>query len=284
VVTTAADLIIATIGAARGESRESLSRLDGIPGTDHARSRADAARAWHARGLAALAAQDVALAYHHLRQLFDDDGSPLHPHVSFLGVADLALASARTGRYSAGLELLDQAEARLGAVRSARLMQLLGHARALLTETADPEPHFERALSVPAGGTWPFERARLRLDYGEWLRQQRQIGAAKPMLASALEAFRALGAAPWAQRVQAELRACGVAAATGSGVPDALRELTPVQRRIVAMAASGKTNREIASEMFLSPRTVSSYLYLAYPKLGVSRRHQLRDVVRESAR
>jgi DNA-binding CsgD family transcriptional regulator len=45
------------------------------------------------------------------------------------------------------------------------------------------------------------------------------------------------------------------------------------------MAASGKTNREIATEMFLSPRTISTYLYDVYPKLGVARRHQLRGVV-----
>ena len=56
-------------------------------------------------------------------------------------------------------------------------------------------------------------------------------------------------------------------------------DLTPQQREIVRLAGSGLTNREIAGRLFLSPRTVSSHLYRAYPKLGVSGRHQLRTVI-----
>ena len=62
----------------------------------------------------------------------------------------------------------------------------------------------------PAGGDqWPFERAQLRLDHGEWLRRRRRISDAKPVLTQALGTFRRLGARSWAQRAQAELRACG---------------------------------------------------------------------------
>ena len=278
-VTSAADLIAATVAAARGERGESLARIDGLLDTDPDLNRAAVARARHARGLAALADEDYDLAYGELRGLFADDGSPLHPHVSYLGIADLALASARTGRPADGQEVLDRAAGLPGAGRSARLTGLLAHARALLADPADSEPGFDQALSVPEGDSWPYERARLRLDYGEWLRRQRRISEAKPVLTAALDGFRALGAAPWTGRAEAGLRACGVAAAEAAAMPDALHDLTPVQRRIVVMAASGKTNREIASEMFLSPRTVSSYLYQVYPKLGVARRHQLRGVV-----
>jgi DNA-binding CsgD family transcriptional regulator len=63
------------------------------------------------------------------------------------------------------------------------------------------------------------------------------------------------------------------------GERDALRELTPQQRQIVRLASDGLTNREIGDRLFLSPRTVSSHLYRSYPKLGVTGRHQLRDVV-----
>jgi DNA-binding CsgD family transcriptional regulator/tetratricopeptide (TPR) repeat protein len=283
-VTSAADLIAATIAAARGVPGESLTRIDGLLDNDPDLNRAAVARARHARGLAALADEDYDLAYDELHCLFADDGSPLHPHVSYLGVADLALASARTGRHADGREVLDRAAGslgagRLGAGRSARLTGLLAHARALLADPADPEPGFDQALSVPEGDGWPFERARLRLDYGEWLRRQRRASEARPVLTAALDRFRALGAAPWKGRAEEELRACGVAAAEAAATPVALLELTPVQRRIVVMAASGKTNREIATEMFLSPRTISTYLYDVYPKLGVARRHQLRGVV-----
>jgi DNA-binding CsgD family transcriptional regulator len=113
------------------------------------------------------------------------------------------------------------------------------------------------------------------------------------VLTEALGTFRRLRARSWAQRAEAELRACGVAAAGAPGEPDALWELTPQQRQIVRLAGDGLTNREIGDRLFLSPRTVSSHLYRSYPKLGVAGRHQLRDVVarastltpaRESAR
>jgi DNA-binding CsgD family transcriptional regulator len=55
--------------------------------------------------------------------------------------------------------------------------------------------------------------------------------------------------------------------------------LTAQERQIVALAASGLTNREIADRLKLSPRTVASHLYHVYPKLGVTRRHELREFV-----
>ncbi len=129
------------------------------------------------------------------------------------------------------------------------------------------------------GDQWPFERAQLRLDHGEWLRRRRRINDAKPVLTQALATFQRLGARSWAQRAQAELGACGVAVADAPAEPDALGELTPQQRQIVRLASDGLTDREIGDRLFLSPRTVSSHLYRSYPKLGVAGRYQLRDVI-----
>ena len=98
-------------------------------------------------------------------------------------------------------------------------------------------------------------------------------------MTEALGTFRRLGARSWAQRAEAELRACGVAVAGAAAKPDALGELTPQQRQIVRLASDGLTDREIGDRLFLSPRTVSSHLYRSYPKLGVASRHQLRDVI-----
>ena len=134
-------------------------------------------------------------------------------------------------------------------------------------------------LADPAGDTWPFERAQLQLDYGEWLRRQRRINDAKPVLAAALETFRRLGASPWTRRAEAELRACGVTAQIPPAARDALDGLTAQQREIVILAGRGLTNGEIADRLFLSPRTVASHLYRSYPKLGIAGRHQLHDLV-----
>lgn len=86
-----------------------------------------------------------------------------------------------------------------------------------------------------------------------------------------------LGAAPLAETVRAELRASGAAGAADPDVAPA--ELTAQQWQIVRLAAGGLSNREIGERLFLSPRTVGTHLYNVYPKLGVSRRHQLRDLL-----
>lgn len=137
-------------------------------------------------------------------------------------------------------------------------------------------------MSDPAGEAWPFERAQLRLDYGKWLRRQRRINDAKPVLGAALETFRRLAAAPWVRLAEAELRACGVTTAAGPAEPGALDSLTAQQREIVLLAGRGLTNAEIADRMFLAPSTVASHLYHSYPKLGIAGRHQLRDLISSS--
>jgi DNA-binding CsgD family transcriptional regulator len=94
-----------------------------------------------------------------------------------------------------------------------------------------------------------------------------------------METFQQLQATPWRQFTEAELRACGVAVSKPRLAPDALLGLTPQQRQIVRLAGAGLSNREIADELFLSPRTVGSHLYRAYPQLGVAGRHQLHELI-----
>jgi DNA-binding CsgD family transcriptional regulator len=222
------------------------------------------------------------MAYGQLRQLFADDGTPLHHHVSYLGVADLAAAAARADRRFEARDLLQQIQAKVDGTPSPRLEQLLSRARGILADSDSPGAYFDKALSDPAGEQWPFERGQLRLDYGEWLRRRRRINDAKPMLAVALESFRRLRARPWIQRTEAELRACGVAVSDAPAAPDALWQLTPQQRQIIYLAGQGHTNREIADLLFLSPHTVAAHLYRSYPKLGISGRHQLHDLIAQA--
>lgn len=160
---------------------------------------------------------------------------------------------------------------------SARVAVLIARGRALLADPELAEPYFQAALADATGEQWPFERAQTRLDYGEWLRRQRRIAEARPLLSAALATFQRLGARPWIERAQTELRAAGIEAS--SVVPDAFAELSPQQQQIVRLAARGLTNREIGEKLFLSPRTVGSHLYRVFPKLGITARSQLRDVL-----
>jgi DNA-binding CsgD family transcriptional regulator len=279
-VAGSADLATATVLALRGEPDRVgglLTRVLDV--VDAAVYRGFAARTGHAAGLAALTQGSYLGAYAQLSQLFAADGTALHHHFSYLAIADLAAAAVRADRRLEARTMVERALARVDPAPGARLEQLAARARGLLAESADAEAYFALPLASPDGEAWSFERAQLQLDYGEWLRRQRRINDAKPVLSAALETFRRLGAAPWTRRAEAELRACGVAAAEPPAAPGALDGLTTQQREIVLLAARGLTNGEIGDRLFLSPRTVASHLHRSYPKLGIAGRHQLRDLV-----
>jgi DNA-binding CsgD family transcriptional regulator len=279
-VAAAADLIAATVLALRGDSGAARRQADrALASADPAQNGLIAARARRALGIAALADGSQLRAFTQLCQLFSEEGAPVHNVFSYLGVADIATAAVRADRRMEGQNVLDRVLSHLDAAASPRLGQLIARARGILASPDRSETYFDQALFDPAGDQWPFERAQLRLDQGEWLRRRRRINDAKPVLTEALETFRRLRARSWAQRAEAELRACGVAVAGAPVERDALGELTPQQRQIVRLASDGLTNREIGDRLFLSPHTVSSHLYRSYPKLGVVGRNQLRDVI-----
>jgi DNA-binding CsgD family transcriptional regulator len=279
-VAAAADLIAATVLAMRGDSGAARRHVDSaFANADPAESGLVAARARRALGIAGLADGSHLLAFTQLRQLFSEEGVPVHSIFSYLGVADIAAAAVRADRRLEGQDVLERAVSHLDGAVSPRLEQLIAHARGILAGPDGAEAHFDTALSNPAGDQWPFERAQLRLDYAEWLRRRRRINDAKRVLTEALGTFQRLRARSWARRAEAELRACGVVVADAPAQRDALWELTPQQRQIVRLASDGLTNREIGDRLFLSPRTVSSHLYRSYPKLGVAGRHQLRGVI-----
>ena len=283
-VAASADVITATVFALRGESEAARwHAARALAAVDPDECGLVAARARRALGVAALADGSYLQAFTQLSGLFSEDGAPLHNYASYLGVADLAAAAVRADRRVEGSDLIEQAIARIDGQASARLEQLIARARGVLAGPDAAEAHFDKALADPAGNRWPFERAQLRLDHGEWLRRRRRINDAKAVLTEALGTFRQLGARSWAERAQSELRACGVAVTRVPREPDALRELTPQQRQIIRLASDGLSDREIADRLFLSPRTVGSHLYRSYPKLGIASRHQLRDVIAQAS-
>jgi DNA-binding CsgD family transcriptional regulator len=280
IVVASAEVITSTVFALRADAAAARTHAARALATvDPAECGLVAARARRALGVAALDEGSYLLAFTQLRGLFSDDGAPLHNYASYLGVADLAAAAVRADRRVEGRDLIERVLSPLNGIASPRLEQLIARARGILAGPGEAGAHFEKALADPAGDQWPFERAQLRLDHAEWLRRRRRINEAKPVLAEALGTFRRFRALSWAQRAEAELRACGVAVTGAPGERDALSKLTPQQRQIIRLASEGLTNREIADRLFLSPHTVSSHLYRSYPKLGVAGRSQLRDVL-----
>jgi DNA-binding CsgD family transcriptional regulator len=151
----------------------------------------------------------------------------------------------------------------------------------LASQPAEQEPWFREALSLhdrsDANGR-PFEAARTRLVYGEWLRRERRRTAAAEQLSEAARAFDTLGATAWGRRARRELAATGQAAARATA-PGTLARLTPQEYQIVTLAAGGLSNREIAARLFLSHRTVGYHLYKAYPKLHITQRAELSGLI-----
>ncbi|MFE6859276.1 AAA family ATPase [Nocardia sp. NPDC057668] len=149
---------------------------------------------------------------------------------------------------------------------------------ALLAADDAAEPHFTAALAAHRRDTeFAFDRARTELLYGEWLRRRQRRADARGPLRTAAETFRHLGALSWAERAETELRATGETRATESG-GDLLTRLTPQELQTAQLAATGLSNKDIAAQLFLSPRTVGYHLSNAYPKLGLTSRHELAAV------
>ncbi|MFI7064271.1 AAA family ATPase [Kribbella sp. NPDC050124] len=146
---------------------------------------------------------------------------------------------------------------------------LLLRCQALLDDGGLADRLFEESVATECG---PYDEARTRLVYGEWLRRHRRPNAAKEQLVAAYGTFDRIGAHGWLPRVRSELTALGEAA---PGDAESAGGLTPQELQVVRRAALGMSNREIAAELFLSPRTVGHHLYKAYPKLGVKRRAEL---------
>ncbi|MFJ8490408.1 AAA family ATPase [Streptomyces sp. NPDC094038] len=240
-------------------------------------NRATHARLLRARGLASVTRGDMEDAWWQLSGLFTADGSPLHPFVSARAVAELAVAAQRTGRSAEALSLLERVAADQGDRPSTRMTLLLHHATALVGPDGEAERHFQLALVNHGANRWPWECAHVRLNYAIWLRRCRRTLEARQQLTTVLETAERLGAGALAAAAGSELRASGAAPAPADA--GLLEQLTAQQRQIVQLVARGLSNREIGERLFLSPRTVGSHLYNVYPKLGISSRHQLRDLV-----
>ncbi|MGW6599128.1 helix-turn-helix transcriptional regulator [Streptomyces sp. NPDC055036] len=268
----------ATVLAFQGDVSAARSRAaDAFALIDPLESRSVSVRARRALGAAAIAAGDHDTAYDQLRMVFTADGAPVHYHASYPALADLAAAAVRAGHREEATAIVERSAHTLGDNASPRLRALINRARGLLADPQDAEPHFRAALADPVLERWPFERAQTLLDLAEWLRRRRRVAEARAPLTEALETFRRLGARPWMERTRAESRAAGLDVTDSA--PEALAGLSPQQRQIIGLAARGLTNREIGERLFLSPRTVGSHLYRSFPKLGITARSQLRDLV-----
>lgn len=225
-----------------------------------------------ARGAASLAAGDPEIAFDQIARVFDPADSTYNPLIGAPGLTDLADAAAAVDRVAEARAVLVRIEPLLLRTGSPCLRSRLRHAHAVLADPDDADARFAEALHHDtADSTW--ERARLRLAHGLWLRRRRRPAEARASLRIAREGFDALGARPWSDRARQELRATGERSIRQA--PSTLDALTPQELHIARLAAEGLTNREIGKRLFMSHRTVGSHLYRIFPKLGITSRAEL---------
>jgi DNA-binding CsgD family transcriptional regulator len=153
------------------------------------------------------------------------------------------------------------------------------HGEALLAGPDAAEAHFLRALELhdaSARGDQPgrpFNRARTELAYGEFLRRARRRVDARAHLRAALETFEGLRAAAWTERATRELRASGESVRRRDVAGEAT--LTPQERQVAQLVQQGLSNKDVAAQLFVSPRTVDFHLRNVFTKTGVSSRGEL---------
>jgi DNA-binding CsgD family transcriptional regulator len=234
----------------------------------------NAVRCWlqTARAIVAMSAARYDEAYAELLKTFDPQSNVYNLRDQYRGVGLFADAAVCLGNVEEARRIVDELDRRAAAAPTIGFHVGILYARPLLAPDRDADAMFRAALAAPWSSR-PFEHARLHLAYGRWLRRQRRVVESREPLRVARDDFDALGALPWGERAREELRAAGEI--SNARQPRAWDHLSPQELQIGHLAASGLSNREIGQRLYLSPRTVASHLYRAFPKLGITSRSQL---------
>ena len=185
-------------------------------------------------------------------------------------VPALVEALVRAGRSPEAGPLVPPFEA--VAVASGRPLPL-GLARRMRGLVDGSTEQLESSVAMLAAAGNRYEQARSELLLGEARRRERQRGAARVALRSAIGGFESAGATTWAERARAELAATGETARRRE--PSAIGELTPQERNVARLVARGLSNRQIAEQLFLSPNTIETHLRHIFQKSDVTSRTQL---------
>jgi DNA-binding CsgD family transcriptional regulator len=201
----------------------------------------------------------------------DVDRQEVNPLVALPAIPDAIEAAVRSGRSDQVGPRLAVLETWAETARVDARLAWLARCQALLG-VRSPDDAFGEAIALAATSP-PLDRARTELLYGEWLRRERRRQEARGHLRVAIGLFQSLGAVPFSKRAEAELRATGETARKRD--PSTLDDLTPQELQIAGLVAEGLTNKEIAAQLYLSPRTVDYHLRKVFSKLGIASRTEL---------
>jgi DNA-binding CsgD family transcriptional regulator len=214
---------------------------------------------------------DAIVAVTPLLSTFDPASSPTElPGAAFLPDAIEALV--QVGRLAEAAPLIEALERNGRRFDRAWMSAVGARGRSmLLAAMGDLDEAYataQRAMTEHQRMAMPFERARTLLLLGQLERRLRKKESAAASLQAALDLFERHNVPLWADRTRAELARANVG-------PQASGQLTPSEQRVAELAASGMRNRDVASALFISPKTVEANLARVYRKLGIRSRAEL---------
>ncbi|MFI8294155.1 helix-turn-helix transcriptional regulator [Streptomyces sp. NPDC085614] len=194
--------------------------------------------------------------------------------------SEAALCLHALGRKS---DAIHYAREELALARSWGAPRALGHAlriTGLVEGGSRGRDLLEEAVVALEGSPARLEYAKALADFGAALRRANHRAEARSPLRQAMILAFGCGATPVVEYARAELTAAGGRprhiAPTGSGA------LTPSEKRVAELAAGGATNRQIAQQLFVTPKTVEVHLSAAYRKLGINARAMLPEALKAS--
>ena len=204
-------------------------------------------------------------------------GETYQPLGTQLILPELIEAAVRTGQAEIAREALDRLSAMTAIEGSDWAKGLEARSRALVSEGQEAEHYYAEAVERLGRTPLRPELARAHLLYGEWLRRENRRLDARHQLHAAYHLFDAIGADAFAERARRELLATGEKVRKRE--VDTYSQLTPQEEHIVRLARDGRTNPEIAAELFISPRTVEWHFRKVFAKLGITSRRDLHNAM-----
>lgn len=191
--------------------------------------------------------------------------------------ANLVEARVRLGRTEEAERTLEPLERAAREIGGAWSRGAAARCRGLLCTEAEVDGFMSVSVEEFRSGQMSFDEGRSALAWGERLRRARRRSDSREHLRHALVLFERCGSKPMADRARRELEATGETVA--GRAPELRDQLTPHELRIALRVAEGRTNPEVAAELFVSRKTVEHHLSQVYRKLGVRSRTELARVM-----
>jgi ATP/maltotriose-dependent transcriptional regulator MalT len=198
-------------------------------------------------------------------------------HAAVWSLPELVEAAVRIGEHEVAADALEQLRRRTQVAGTEWALGIEARCAALLSDDAIAEGLYREAIERLGRCRVALDLARARLLYGEWLRRRARRVDAREQLRSARASFAEMGAEAFAQRADRELLATGET--SRKRTIETADDLTPHEARIARMARDGASNQEIATELFVSRKTIEYHLHKVFTKLGISTRQELDGVL-----